>query len=486
MALNVKKEFAGRKIRTPDMGSLVYGKIPPQAPELEGIVLGAIMLENCIEKVRAIIHSGDCFYTPANQKIYKAILELHNLGYPVDLPLVTDRLRKNDELEIVGGAYYLTELTMEVVSSANVENHARIVMEKYTARELIRISGEVIGLAYEDSTDVFDLKAHAELEMATAGGIVPGAKPVHASDVAAEVLGELHERRVAKIDLTGVPTGWAVLDRITSGWQKTDLIILAARPAVGKTAFLVSLMKNAALSSIKPVSVLLFSLEMSKKQLIQRMLSAIAGVPASLIFYHPKDLSPDELERLNEAHELLSKCRFFVEDSVNITPAVIKARAEEIKAKHGLDMIGLDYLQLANSTEKKSIREQEISSISRDLKKTAKELEVPVIALSQLNRLGDGVEPQLSHLRESGAIEQDADVVMFLYAPDPEQKDLVNLTIKKHRNGALEEIGFKFESYIQSFRPLQEVDLMPPIQNFAPPPNPRAGIKPPNYDNEPF
>src|SRR5690606_36509713 len=284
MALQIKKDFGGTRNRKSDMSSLIYGKLPPQAPELEEAVLGAIMLEKeKMAEVLEIIQSEDCFYVDAHQKIYGAIRRLFDKGMPVDLLTVTDELRRSNELDLIGGAYYLTRLTMSVVTSAHVEAHARIVMEKFIQRELIRISGQVINEAYEDSTDVFDLldKAESSLYEITDKHLRKNYKSLN--EVLVKTVQEIEEATNRKSDLTGVPSGYLALDRLTSGWQKTDLIIVAARPAVGKTAFCLNLALNASLHHPEPYPVAFFSLETGAGQLVKRLLAAVTEVTMDAI-----------------------------------------------------------------------------------------------------------------------------------------------------------------------------------------------------------
>lgn len=474
MALNIKKEFGNTRSRKPDITNLVYGKVPPQAPELEEAVLGAVMLEkDKLAEVLEIIQSADCFYVDANQKIYAAIRRLFDKGMPVDLLTVTEELRKTDELEIVGGAYYLTRLTMSVVSSAHVEAHARIVMEKFIQRELIRISGQVIGDAYEDSTDVFDLldKAESNLYEITDKHLRKNFKSL--KEVLVRTVHEIEEAKNKKDDLTGVPSGYAPLDKLTSGWQKTDLIILAARPAVGKTAFCLNLAMNASMNSSKPFPVAFFSLEMGAGQLVKRMLAAVTEVSMEAIT--KGRMQEHEFVQMTQRMNKLASAPIFLDDQAALNIFELRAKARRLKQKHDIQLIIIDYLQLMQaSIDKGGNREQEISKISRDLKALAKELEIPIIALSQLNRSVESRKeskvPQLSDLRESGAIEQDADMVMFLYRPEyyginndemgqPIEGE-THIHVAKHRNGSTDTVKVRFIKEYQKF-----VDL--PADNFG-------------------
>ncbi len=491
MALNIKKELGNSRNRKPDITSLVYGKVPPQAPELEEAVLGAVMLEKeKLAEVLEIIQSEDCFYVDANQKIYAAIRRLFDKGMPVDLLTVTEELRKNNELEIVGGAYYLTRLTMSVVSSAHVEAHARIVMEKFIQRELIRISGNVIGDAYEDSTDVFDLldKAESSLYEITDKHLRKNFKSL--KDVLVSTVHEIEENKNKKDDLTGVPSGYGPLDKLTNGWQKTDLIILAARPSVGKTAFALNLAMNASMQSSKPFPVAVFSLEMGAGQIVKRMLSAVTEVPMESITRGR--MEEHEFIQLTQRMNKLAKAPIFLDDQAALNIFELRAKSRRLKQRHDIQLIIIDYLQLMQAnTDKGGNREQEISKISRDLKALAKELDIPIIALSQLNRSVESRKeskvPQLSDLRESGAIEQDADLVMFLYRPeyyginnDEMGQPMVGEThihVAKHRNGSTDTVKVRFIKEYQKFIDIEEGSFGNFSGGFTPGDNPQAGIK---------
>jgi len=470
MAVNIKKEFGNTRNRKPDLTTLVYGKVPPQAIELEEAVLGAIMLEkDKLAEVLEIIQSPDCFYVDGNQKIYAAIRRLFDKGMPVDLLTVTDELRKSDELEIVGGAYYLTRLTMSVVSSAHVEAHARIVMEKFIQRELIRISGSVISDAYEDSTDVFDLldKAESNLYEITDKHLRKNFKSL--KEVLVTTVRDIEEAKNKQEDVTGVPTGFKYLDRLTSGWQKNALIIVAARPAVGKTAFCLNLAMNAALNTNKPFPVAFFSLEMGAGELVKRMLSATTEVSMDAIT--KGRMQEHEFVQMTQRMNKLASAPIFLDDQAALNIFELRAKARRLKQKHDIQLIIIDYLQLMQADiNKGGNREQEISKISRDLKSLAKELEIPIIALSQLNRSVESRKeskvPQLSDLRESGAIEQDADMVMFLYRPEyyginndemgnPIEGE-THVHIAKNRSGQTDTVKVRFIKEYQKFEDLED------------------------------
>ena len=470
MAVNIKKDFGNVRNRKPDLTTMVYGKVPPQAPELEEAVLGASMLEkDTFAQVLEIIQSEECFYVDAHQKIYSAMRRLFDKGTPVDLLTITEELRKTNELEIVGGAYYLTRLTMSVLSSAHVEAHARIVMEKFIQRELIRISGSVISDAYEDSTDVFDLldKAESGLYEITDKHLRKNFRSLQ--DVLVKTMNEIDENRNKTDDITGVPSGFASLDRLTAGWQKTDLIILAARPSVGKTAFALNLAMNAAMNPGKQFPVAIFSLEMGAGQIVKRMLSAVSEVHMEAITRGK--MAEHEFVQMTQRMVKLSQAKIYLDDQAALNIFELRAKARRLKQKHDIQMILIDYLQLMQaSVEKGGNREQEISKISRDLKALAKELEVPIIALSQLNRSVETRKeskiPQLSDLRESGAIEQDADLVMFLYRPEYHgiNNDAMGETIEgetqihiaKHRNGSTGMEKVRFIKEYQKFVDMED------------------------------
>lgn len=496
MALTNKISTRNKK---PEIPSLIYGKMAPQAPDLEGAVLGAIMLEpQKLAEVLEIIQSSDCFYSDANQRIYASIRRLFDKGSRIDFMTVCEDLRKNNELEMVGGSYYVTSLTRDIVSSTHIEEHARIVMQKYILRELIRMSGEIIGEAYENSSDVFDLldKAETNLYEITDKHLRKNFSSI--SSILGKTIHEIEQQAKKKEDLTGVPSGFKDLDKVTSGWQKTDLIILAARPAVGKTAFALNLVMNAAMHSEQPRGVAFFSLEMSAGQLVKRMLSAVTDVPLSKIT--KGQLEEYEVVQIHQRMGKLSSANIFIDDQAALNIFELRAKCRRLKQKFNIGLVIIDYLQLMQgSIEKGGNREQEISKISRDLKGLAKELEIPIIALSQLNRgvesRKDGAKlPQLSDLRESGAIEQDADMVMFLYRPEyygldknPEG-DIVPgetlINIAKHRNGKTEIVKVKANLEVQRFEDMPEVQSFGITTSFSTTTNPKSGLKT-NYGEGP-
>ena len=462
------------------------GKIPPQAVDLEEAVLGAMMLERDAVNDVIDILKPESFYKDSHQKIFEAITALFQKSEPVDILTVTTELKKRGELDIVGGPYYITQLTNRVASSANVEFHARIISQKYIQRELIRVSTDIIKKSYDDATDVFDLMDEAERNLFS---IAEGNIRKDYDELKNLMLGairQIEEAKNKKDGVSGVPSGFTELDRVTSGWQKSDLIILAARPGMGKTAFILSIARNTAVDHDKPVAV--FSLEMSSLQLVQRLIASETELSADKL--RKGNLENHEWEQLNSKISNLSKAPIFIDDTPALSIFELRAKCRRLKAQHDVQLIIIDYLQLMTTGgEGKGNREQEISTISRSLKSIAKELSVPVIALSQLSRAvetrGGDKRPQLSDLRESGAIEQDADMVLFIYRPeyyglteDAEGNSLsgkAQLIIAKNRNGALKDVDLRFIDRLAKFVDVESGNY-----------DPFAGISPSEeYDKNP-
>ena len=473
---NIQKDRKFKRKPGTDMSSIVFGKLPPQARELEEAILGAIMLEKKAFDSASEILKPECFYVEAHQRIFKAMRSLADQSIPIDILTVAEELKTRGDLEFVGGPYFVTKLTNSVVSSANIDAHARIVLQKFIQRELIRVSGEIIGDAYEDSTDVFDLLDMAESKLfeITNGHLRKNFDEI--SSVLVETVSRIEDLRNNTEDITGVPSGFPSLDRITYGWQPTDLIILAARPSVGKTAFALNLARNAALHASKPTGVGFFSLEMSSSQLVTRILSAESNILLEKI--SRGKLEEHEMQQLyRKGIDKLTHAPIYIDDSAALNIFELRAKCRRLKNMHNVGIIIIDYLQLmTGSADRNSNREQEISKISRDLKSLAKELKVPIIALSQLSREVEKRKesakiPQLSDLRESGAIEQDADMVMFLYRPDyyeittnemgEDIKGKTMIKIAKHRNGSLETISLKAQLDIQKFVEYEEPGFPP-------------------------
>jgi replicative DNA helicase len=464
---NLNRDRKNRRKGPLDLSTMVYGKVPPQAKDLEEAVLGAMMLEKGAFDTVIEILKPECFYVDANQRIFRAMTSLANKSQPIDMLTVVEELRFKEELDIVGGPYYVTKLTNAVVSSANIDAHARIILQKFIQRELIRISGEIIGDAYEDSTDVFDLLDQAESKIyeVTSNHLKNNYESI--DSVLVKTIQRIEDLRHRNEDITGVPSGFPSLDRVTYGWQNTDLIILAARPAVGKTALALNLARNAALHPSKPTPVAVFSLEMSAGQLVQRILSAESEIWLEKI--SRGKMEEHEMKQLyQKGIQRLAQAPIFVDDTAALNIFELRAKCRRLKNLNNIGLIIIDYLQLMSGTgeNRNGNREQEISTISRGLKALAKELQVPIIALSQLSRevekRKDGNKmPQLSDLRESGAIEQDADMVCFIYRPeyyDVTQNEMgesnrgeTHIRIAKHRNGTLETIKLRAMLHIQKF-----------------------------------
>ncbi len=446
------------------------GKLPPQAVDLEEAVLGALMLEKDALTAVIDILKPESFYKETNKEIYAAIVDLFHNSEPVDLLTVTNQLRRNGKLELVGGPYHITELTTRVNSAANIEFHARIISEQSIKRELIRIASEIQHDAYEDTTDVFSLLDRTEQSLFEVSESNIRKNYAQMKSIMRQAITELEAKKDQKNGLTGVPSGFTALDRVTSGWQKSDLVIIAARPGMGKTAFVVSAMRNAAVDHGHAVAI--FSLEMSAVQLVNRLISAEAELESDKI--KKGNLADYEWEQLVHKTAKLTDAPIFIDDTPALSILELRAKCRRLKAQHNVQLIIIDYLQLMSGDSSKGgggggNREQEIASISRALKNIAKELEVPVIALSQLSRAvetrGGDKRPQLSDLRESGSIEQDADMVMFLYRPEyygitedeggMSTQGTGEVIIAKHRNGSLDNVTLKF---IGKFTKFADID----------------------------
>ncbi|MBT5506834.1 MAG: replicative DNA helicase, partial [Flammeovirgaceae bacterium] len=398
------------------------GKLPPQAVDIEEVVLGALMLEQHALSSVIDILKVESFYKEAHQNIYESIVQLFNNSDPVDIKTVVHQLRKNGKLELVGGSYYIADLTTRVNSAANIEYHARIISEQSIKRQLIRISSELVTDAYEDTTDVFQLLDRTEQALFQVSESHIRKNYDKMSSLLTKAISQIEERKNKKDGLTGVPSGFTALDRITSGWQPSDLVIIAARPGMGKTAFVVSAMRNAALDHGQGVAI--FSLEMSSVQLVNRLISAEAELESEKL--KRGEMADYEWEQLLHKTSKLSEAPIFIDDTPGLSILELRAKARRLAQQHDIKLLIIDYLQLMSGGDANKNsggnREQEIASISRALKGIAKELNIPVIALSQLSRAvetrGGDKKPQLSDLRESGSIEQDADMVMFLYRPE--------------------------------------------------------------------
>ena len=433
----------------------VVGTVPPQAIELEEAVLGALMLEHdSIIAVQEYVTS-DAFYTEEHRLIYKAIESLSAELKPIDLYTVTECLKVRGELKKVGGAAYLAQLTQKVGSAANVEFHAKIIAQKYVQRELIRSATEIQRRSYDEDQDVTDLIGYAESEIfKVAEGHVKRSVQ-SAKDVLAKAMSQIEEASKNTSAFNGVPSGFMAVDRVTLGWQPSDLIIIAARPAMGKTAFVLSMARNMAIDHESPVA--FFSLEMSSVQLMMRLIIAETGLSGTDI--KSGRLTPEQWRHLESATKPLGTAPLFIDDTPALSVFEFRSKARRLKIHNDIKIIIIDYLQLmTGNAESKGNREQEVAFISRTLKAIAKELNVPIIALSQLSRAtetrGGSKRPQLSDLRESGAIEQDADIVAFIHRPEyygmntdengMPTAGMAEIIIAKHRSGAATDVKLRF------------------------------------------
>ena len=452
--------------------SLSDGKIPPQAIDLEEAVIGAMLIdEKGVNEVIDIL-SPDIFYKKSHQLIFESIQRLFRESEPIDLLTVSADLKKNKNFEIIGGDFYLINLSQKVSSSAHIEYHSRIIQQKFIQRKLISISNEIIQKSYNESTDVLDLLDEAESKLYDiAQNNIKGSSET-AQNLVIQAKNRIEEIGNREGSLSGISTGFEKLDRLTSGWQPSDLIIVAARPGMGKTALALSMARN--ISVQKKIPVAFFSLEMSSVQLITRLISAETGLSSDKL--RTGKLADHEWQQLNVKVSDLESAPLYIDDSAALTIFELRAKARRLASAHDIKLIVIDYLQLMNlgSSNKAGNREQEISTISRNLKALAKELNIPVIALSQLSRAvetrGGTKRPILSDLRESGAIEQDADIVSFLYRPeyygitewDDDMKTPSEgqgeFIVAKHRNGALDSIKLKFIANLGKFEDIDSFD----------------------------
>jgi replicative DNA helicase len=442
---------------------LTYGKISPHSKLAESAVLGILMLEGSSYDLVAELLQPDCFYIPAHKLIYKAIQELIAENRSTDLLMVSERLMKIGQLENIGGGYYLSKLTQDVVSSGGVEDHAKIIYEKYINRTIIEISGKLMNQSFDPRTDPFDLldDAEAALFSISVKNMAKGYQ--HTSTSIIEVIKRIDTLMAQDKDITGVTSGFPSLDRLSYGWQPGNLYILAARPSVGKTAFALNLARNACAAG---VSVGFFSLEMSTGELMMRLVTAESGI--SLDKLSRGKISQEERQELNKSYKSISEIPLYIDDSPALSIYELRSKCRSLVRKKKVGLIIIDYLQLMRGAndQNRNNREQEISKISRDLKGLAKELQIPIIALSQLSRevekRGDGKKvPNLSDLRDSGAIEQDADMVMFLYRPEyyghatnevgESNNGHTDVKVAKNRNGILDTIKLTAKLWIQKF-----------------------------------
>ena len=446
----------------------IQGRVLPHALDLEEAVLGALMLEkDGIITVQEYL-SPEAFYSEIHRIIYNAIETLSKELKPIDLLTVTEKLKQEGQLKAIGGAQFLARLTQRVASAANLEYHATIVAQKYVQRELIRASDEILQRSFDESKDLSELLNYAEQEIFK---VVEGhiSKEVQSSrNIVAETMKLIEEATKKGGKLNGVPTGFRELDKLTLGWQPSDMIIIAARPSMGKTAFVLSMARNIAVMEQKAVA--FFSLEMSATQLMMRLL--VAEAQLNSIDVRSGKLTPAQWNHLEQSAKPLADAPLYIDDTPALPVTEFRSKVRKLKAQHNIELVIIDYLQLMTGPQDtRGNREQEVAYISRTLKAIAKELNVPIIALSQLNRSaeaqGGTKRPQLSNLRESGAIEQDADIVAFIHRPEyygltqledgTSTKNLAELIVAKHRNGATDTVKLKFINEFAQFSDYDEL-----------------------------
>ena len=443
---------------------MIEERVPPQNIEAEQAVLGAMLIDKeAIAKATEVL-SADDFYREAHRVIFSAMLELYNKNEAVDMVTVTEILKRDNKLEDIGGIAYITSLANVVLTAANVKYHAEIVAEKSVLRQLVRVSTEIAAMGYEANEDVGTLLDTAESRILEISNRKKKNDFTAINDILMDSVQSIESLLQNKGGLTGLPAGFADLDKLTSGLHPSDFIILAARPSMGKTALALNIVQNVALRAHKviggePRSVAFFSLEMSKEQLVNRMLCAEAGIDSQRL--RVGEMHDEDWTHLWDACDTMSRAKIYIDDTAGITAMDMRSRARRLKAEHGLDLIVVDYLQLMQGSGKRNNsgdRQQEVSEISRSLKALARELAVPVLALSQLSRSVESRQvkrPMLSDLRESGSLEQDADIVAFLYREDyynPETENKhTELIIAKHRNGPVDTVNLFFQKQFTKF-----------------------------------
>lgn len=454
-----------RSKQTKQTENIVLNHLQPQALELEEAVLGALMIEQDAYIEVSDILKAESFYDHRHRVIYSAVTSLYISQRPIDILTVTEQLKSTGQLEEAGGAVYIAMLAGKVTSSAHIEYHAQIIAQKAIAREIISYSGELQAKAFDSTTDVSELlqEAEGQLFQITHRNVKKDFSSI--DSVLADAMTRIKTAASRAKGMSGLASGFKALDDVTSGWQKSDLIILAARPAMGKTAFALSMAKNIAVNNNTPVAV--FSLEMSNVQLVNRLISSVCEIPGHKL--RDGRLAPYEWNILDQKVSALQNAPIYLDDTPSLSITEFRSKAFRLKSEHDIQLIIIDYLQLMNASGIKfGNRQEEISTISRNLKAIAKELDIPIIALSQLNRSVDsreggyeGKRPQLNDLRESGAIEQDADIVCFIHRPeyykiyeDPQHNDLhgvAEIIIAKHRNGGVGDVRLAFRSELALF-----------------------------------
>ena len=464
MAESTNKTYNNYKKRQPSAPTTdALGRLSPRDTDVEAAVLGALMIEKDAYTVVCDILKPESFYEPSHQKVYEAIQTLGASQRPIDLFTVTEQLRLNGTLDEVGGPAFVVQLTSNVTSAAHVEYHARIVAQKYLARELISFAANIENNAFDESIDVDDLLQEAEGKLFEISQRNVKKDVTQIDPVITAALDQIQAAANRTSGLSGLQTGFHELDKVTSGWQNSDLIIIAARPAMGKTAFVLSMAKNMAVNYNIPIAV--FSLEMSNLQLVNRLISNVCELPGEKI--KSGQLTSLEWDQLMARIKHLNGAQLYIDDTASLSVFELRTKARRLVREHNIKMIIIDYLQLMNASGMKfGSREQEVSMISRSLKQLAKELNIPIVALSQLSRQvenrSDNKRPQLSDLRESGAIEQDADIVCFIHRPeyyyhsdtDPSGKDIRGLAefiIAKHRSGSVKDVNMRFRAQFARF-----------------------------------
>lgn len=483
-----------------------FGHLQPQAIDIEKVVLGALMIDKDAFTVVSEIIKPETFYEARHQKIYEAVQSLNLQEKPVDIMTVTEELRHKGTLEDVGGPAYVVELSSQVASSAHIEYHAHILAQKFLARQLIQFASMIETDAFDETVDVDDLMQKAEgalFEISQKNMLQDYVQIDTIVDQAHQLLLQASNREGG---LTGVPSGFRKLDDITAGWQPSDLVIIAGRPAMGKTSFALSIAKNVAIDYRKPIA--FFSLEMNNVQLVNRLISNVCSIPGNKILNG--QLTPDEWERFDSNIRKMQGAPIYVDDTPGLSIFELRTKARRLVREHGIELLMIDYLQLMNANGMRfNSRQEEVSTISRSLKGLAKELNIPVLALSQLSRAveqrdgPEGKRPQLSDLRESGAIEQDADMVLFVHRPeyyhilqDEKGNDLhgmAQIIIAKHRKGATGDVLLNFRGEYTRFANPEDAKFAVPLpddpiggeivgskMNDGPlPPPPADMIKPP-------
>ena len=452
-----------------------YGHLQPQALEIERVVLGALMIDKDAFSVVSEIIRPETFYEPRHQKIYQAIQSLNMEERPVDFMTVIEELKRQGDLEDVGGSAYIMELTERVASSAHLEYHAHIIHQKFLARQLISFTGRIQEMAFDETIDPDSLMQEAEGQMFEITQKNMRSDFTQIDPVIKKATETLKIAAQNSGGMTGIPTGYSKLDEMTSGWQNSDLVIIAGRPAMGKTSFALSLAKNIAVDYRVPIA--LFSLEMNNEQLVQRLISNVCEIPGQKIL--SGQLSDDEWNRFDRNINKLIGTPIYIDDTAGLSVFELRTKARRLVREKGVKIIMIDYLQLMNANGMRfGNRQEEVSTISRSLKGLAKELNIPILALSQLNRGvesregNEGKRPQLSDLRESGAIEQDADMVLFVHRPeyyriyqDEHGNDLhgvAQILIAKHRKGGTGDVNLHFRGEFTRFEDPYDRPAAPP------------------------